>query len=235
MVSILHFLGTNCQYDVANVYTSFGIPNTLIWHTEKALPSETKLAVIAGGFSYGDYLRCGAIAAQSNSVKALKRYVDNGGRVLGICNGFQILCESKILPGVLMRNKDLKFISKDATLEVISTDNAMLTHYVKKQKIIIPIAHAEGNYQIDKKGLEELYENNQVLLKYDEELNGSVDKIAGICNREKNVFGLMPHPERAINYKKISKETRDNSKDNVMGAEMLKTLYCDTLVCSNLY
>lgn len=227
MVAILHFLGTNCQYDVANIYTNLDIPNTLIWHTDTSFPLETKLVVIAGGFSYGDYLRCGAIAAQSNSMKALRRYIDNGGRVLGICNGFQILCEAKLLPGVLMRNKDLKFISKNIKLEVIATDNAMLTHYTKNQKIMLPIAHAEGNYQIDKKGLEELYANNQILLKYEDDINGSIDNIAGICNIEKNVFGLMPHPERAVNYKSINENTKDNSQDNIMGIAMLKTLYYD--------
>ena len=225
MVAILHFLGTNCQYDVANFYTGKGIENTLIWHTESTLPKETKLAVIAGGFSYGDYLRCGAIAAQSQSMKALKRYAENGGRVLGICNGFQILCESKLLPGVLMRNKDLKFISKNALLRVKTTDNAMLRDYENKKEFMLPIAHAEGNYQIDSKGLEALYNNNQVLLQYADDINGSVDKIAGICNKEHNVFGLMPHPERAVHKKSINTDSLDNSSQNAMGIAMLHSLY----------
>lgn len=225
MVAILHFLGTNCQYDVANFYTGKGIENTLIWHTESTLPKETKLAVIAGGFSYGDYLRCGAIAAQSQSMKALKRYAENGGRVLGICNGFQILCESKLLPGVLMRNKDLKFISKNALLRVKAKDNAMLKDYGENEEFMLPIAHAEGNYQIDSKGLETLYNNNQVLLQYADDINGSVDKIAGICNKEHNVFGLMPHPERAVHKKSINTDSPDNSSQNAMGIAMLVSLY----------
>ncbi|MCI7411614.1 phosphoribosylformylglycinamidine synthase subunit PurQ [Helicobacter bilis] len=225
MVAILHFLGTNCQYDVANFYTGKGIENTLIWHTESTLPKETKLAVIAGGFSYGDYLRCGAIAAQAQSMKALKRYAENGGRVLGICNGFQILCESKLLPGVLMRNKDLKFISKNALLRVKAKDNAMLKDYGENEEFMLPIAHAEGNYQIDSKGLETLYNNNQVLLQYADDINGSVDKIAGICNKEHNIFGLMPHPERAVHTKSINTDSMDNSSKNAMGIAMLHSLY----------
>lgn len=225
MVSILHFLGTNCQYDVANVYTKLDIPNTLIWHTERELPRDTRLVVIAGGFSYGDYLRCGAIAAQANSMKALKRYVNNGGRVLGICNGFQILCEAKLLPGVLVRNKNLKFISKNAWLEVLHTNNSMLTAYKKNKYIRMPIAHAEGNYQIDSKILETLYINNQILLRYKDDVNGSIDKIAGICNKDSNIFGLMPHPERAVNHKSISRDTLDYTSNNAIGIAMLKTMY----------
>lgn len=224
MVAILHFLGTNCQYDVAHIYTKLGIQNTLVWHTESELPKDTKLAVIAGGFSYGDYLRCGAIAAQANSMRALKRYANNGGRVLGICNGFQILCEARLLPGVLMRNSGLKFISKNAWLEAVQTDNAMLAGYTNKY-IIMPIAHAEGNYQVDSKTLESLYAQKQVLLRYKDDMNGSTDKIAGICNKDGNIFGLMPHPERAINYKSINKDIPDYSNGNAMGVTMLKTMY----------
>lgn len=225
MVAILHFLGTNCQYDVAQVYTTLGIPNTLIWHTQDSLPKETKLAILAGGFSYGDYLRCGAIAAQAQSMKALRKYVENGGRVLGICNGFQILCESKLLPGVLMRNKDLKFISKNAFVQVASNKNAMLKGYENNQEFMMPIAHAEGNYQIDKKGLESLHENDQIMLRYVDDVNGSTERIAGICNKERNVFGLMPHPERTLYRKSINANTQDNSEANTMGITMLKTLY----------
>lgn len=221
MVAILHFLGTNCHFDVQYFYKNLGYETVLVWHSEQSLPKETRLAVVPGGFSYGDYLRCGALAARSNSIKALKKYINNGGRVLGICNGFQILCESKILPGVLMRNSNLKFISINATLKVVSTNNAMFVHYTHGQYIKIPIAHAEGNYQINSKDLESLYVNDQVLLQYDSNINGSVDNIAGICNREKNVFALMPHPERAVSKKYIDTETHDN----VIGIEMLKTLY----------
>ncbi|RDU65710.1 phosphoribosylformylglycinamidine synthase I [Helicobacter didelphidarum] len=225
MVSILYFPGTNCHEDIAYIYQKLGYTTQFIWHTQTTLPESTKLAIIAGGFSYGDYLRCGAIAAQSKSMGALKKYAQNGGRVLGICNGFQILCETKLLPGVLMRNKNLKFIAKNTSLEIINTDNVMLQNYTYNQHIKIPIAHAEGNYQIDKKGLESLYTNNQILLKYKNDINGSIDKIAGICNQEKNIFALMPHPERATNFKSINTVTQDNSMENIVGIEMLKTLY----------
>lgn len=225
MVSILVFPGTNCHEDVAYIYKYLGYETCFIWHTQKSLPNETKLAVIAGGFSYGDYLRCGAIAATSASIKALKLYSEHGGRILGICNGFQILCEANMLPGVLMRNATLKFISKNALLEVINTDNAMLRNHTKGQKIRIPIAHAEGNYQVDSNTLESLYANEQVLLSYSRDINGSVDRIAGICNKEKNIYAMMPHPERAINFKSINADTNDNSAENIAGIELLKTLY----------
>lgn len=225
MVAILVFPGTNCHEDVAYIYQYLDCETCFVWHTQTSLPRETKLAVIAGGFSYGDYLRCGAIAAVSSSIKALKRYSDNGGRVLGICNGFQILCEANMLPGVLMRNVTLKFISQNALLEVVNTDNAMLKNYQKQQHIRIPIAHAEGNYQVDSRTLESLYANEQVLLTYTQDINGSVDRIAGICNKEKNIYALMPHPERAVNFKSINADTKDNSSENIAGIEMLKTLY----------
>ncbi|RDU60613.1 phosphoribosylformylglycinamidine synthase subunit PurQ [Helicobacter sp. MIT 14-3879] len=225
MVAILIFPGTNCHEDIAYIYEYLGYETCFVWHTEKSLPKETKLAIIAGGFSYGDYLRCGAIAAMSDSIKALKKYADKGGRILGICNGFQILCEANMLPGTLMRNTNLKFIAQNAQLEVVDTDNMMFKNYQKKQRIRIPIAHAEGNYQIDLKTLESLYANKQILLTYVKNINGSIDRIAGICNKEKNVFALMPHPERAINFKSINVDTEDNSSENIAGIEMLKTMY----------
>ncbi|RDU70853.1 phosphoribosylformylglycinamidine synthase subunit PurQ [Helicobacter aurati] len=225
MVAILVFPGTNCHEDVAYIYRHLNYEICFVWHTQKALPRETKLAVIAGGFSYGDYLRCGAIAAMSSSIKALRQYSDNGGRVLGICNGFQILCEANMLPGILMRNTSLKFIAQNALLEVVNTDNAMLKNHQKKQHLRIPIAHAEGNYQVDSRTLESLYANEQILLAYAQNINGSVDRIAGICNKDKNIYALMPHPERAINFKSINVDTEDNSSENIAGIELLKTIY----------
>lgn len=220
MVSVLHFPGTNCHDDVYHFYKSQGYEVSYVWHTEDSLPKDTRLAVLAGGFSYGDYLRCGAIAVHSRIMKALRKYIDNGGITLGICNGFQILCEARILPGILMRNKNLKFVSTNAALEVVDNDNRMLSCYERGRKIHIPIAHGEGNYQILPKDLESLYENNQVLLKYVDEVNGSTDRIAGICNKDRNVYALMPHPERAVCEKIIS----PNLKSNTDGIEILKTL-----------
>lgn len=227
MVSILTFPGTNCHEDIDYIYKNLGAKTTFVNHTESKLPKNTKLAILAGGFSYGDYLRCGAIAATSNSIKALKKYAQNGGKILGICNGFQILCEAKMLPGILMRNKNLRFISKNAKLKIENTNNLMLKNYTKNEYIHIPIAHAEGNYQVDCKTLESLKKNNQILLTYKDDENGSIEKIAGICDKNKNIYALMPHPERATNFKNINAQTADNSMQNIVGIQMLRDLYAN--------
>lgn len=224
MVSILVFPGTNCHEDIEYIYRNLGFSCAFITHNESKLPRATKLAVIAGGFSYGDYLRCGAMAATSASIKALKKYANNGGKILGICNGFQILCEAKMLPGVLMRNENLRFISKLAALRVTNNNNFLLQKYKKMQLLHIPIAHAEGNYQVDSKTLESMRENNQILLTYEQNVNGSMEKIAGICNKERNIYAMMPHPERACNFKNINAITQDNSLENICGLEMLRSL-----------
>ena len=203
-VSILQFPGTNCEYDAQSAFESLGTRTQIIWHKSDSIPSDTDLLVVAGGFSYGDYLRSGAIAKFSPVMKAVKKYADNGGKVLGICNGFQVLTEAGLLPGALMRNDGLHFISKHHHLKVQNNDNIFLEKLNKGDIVNIPIAHHDGNYFIDEIGLKDLYENNQVLLTYSDENgdaknpNGSVDSIAGVCNKEKNVFGLMPHPERAM-------------------------------------
>ena len=170
----------------------------ILWHKQSEIPADTQLVVVPGGFSYGDYLRCGAIAQFSPIMKAIKEYALQGGRVLGICNGFQILCEAGLLPGALKRNENLHFISKIQTLRVVNKNNIFLRSYAKNQEIALPIAHADGNYFIDESGLEALRANEQILLEYVDNPNGSVGGIAGVCNEAKNVFGLMPHPERAI-------------------------------------
>ncbi len=198
MVAILRFLGTNCEYDIEYTCKILNKECAIIWHKDNTLPSNTSLVVIPGGFSYGDYLRCGAIARFSPIMKDVIKYASNGGLVFGICNGFQILCEAGLLPGILMRNKDINFKSKMSELEITSNDNKLLKGYTIGEKINIPIAHADGNYYIDSKSLEKLKENNQILLKYSSDENGSIEKIAGICNENKNIFGMMPHPERAI-------------------------------------
>lgn len=203
-VAILQFPGTNCEYDTQYAFKKLGAQTQIIWHKEVTLPADTDLVVVAGGFSYGDYLRSGAIAKFSPIMKAVKEYANNGGKVLGICNGFQVLTESRLLPGALKRNESLHFISRHHHLKVVSNDNMFLEKLAVDDVVNIPIAHHDGNFYIDKEGLKELYANNQVLLKYTDangnisNPNGSVDSIAGICNKEKNVFGLMPHPERAM-------------------------------------
>ena len=203
-VGIVQFPGTNCEYDTQYAFNALGCETQILWHKEEEIPEGCNLVVVAGGFSYGDYLRSGAIAKMSPIMKALKRYADNGGKVLGICNGFQVLTESGLLPGALKRNEGLHFISRHHHLKVISNDNTFLRCCSVDDVVNIPIAHHDGNYYIDEEGLAELYANNQVLLRYTDaegnvdNPNGSVDSIAGICNKAKNVFGLMPHPERAM-------------------------------------
>lgn len=203
-VTILQFPGTNCEYDTQHAFEELGAQTEIVWHKSESIPSDTNLLVVAGGFSYGDYLRSGAIAKFSPVMKAVSEYANKGGKVLGICNGFQVLTEAGLLPGALKRNDGLHFISKHHNLKVINNDNIFLEKLSNDTIVNIPIAHHDGNYYIDQDGLKDLYANNQVLLKYtdengeDKNPNGSVDSIAGICNKEKNVFGLMPHPERAM-------------------------------------
>lgn len=195
-VAILQFLGTNCEYDMEYAYSLLGVKTKIIWHKEEFLPSDTKLVVIPGGFSYGDYLRSGAIARFSPIMKSVIKFANDGGYVLGICNGFQILLESGLLEGAMKRNENLHFISKSVDLEVVDNNNAFLSNFNVGDIVNIPIAHADGNYYID--NVEELEKNNQVILRYKDNINGSINNIAGICNKQKNVFGLMPHPERAV-------------------------------------
>jgi phosphoribosylformylglycinamidine synthase I len=203
-VGIIQFPGTNCEYDTQHAFDALGCETQILWHKEDTIPADMDLVVAAGGFSYGDYLRSGAIAKMSPIMKALKVYAENGGKVLGICNGFQVLTETGLLPGALKRNEGLHFISRHHHLKVVNNDNDFLRHCAVDQVVNIPIAHHDGNFYIDEQGLKELYSNNQILLQYTDgsgnidNPNGSVDSIAGICNKAKNVFGLMPHPERAM-------------------------------------
>ena len=203
-VAILQFPGTNCEYDTQYAFEKLGAKTTLVWHKEESLPDRCDLVVVPGGFSYGDYLRSGAIARFSPVMSAVSKHAKKGGYVLGICNGFQILTEARLLPGALKRNKNLHFISKYQHLKVERNDNAFLSQCQDEEILHIPIAHADGNYYVDNETLKSMEENGQVLLRYCDsdgnvqDINGSVGAIAGICNSTKNVFGLMPHPERAI-------------------------------------
>jgi len=203
-VSILQFPGTNCEYDTQHAFEELGAKTEIIWHKSESIPSDTNLLVVAGGFSYGDYLRSGAIARFSPVMKAVTEYANAGGKVLGICNGFQVLTEAGLLPGALKRNEHLHFLSKHHHLRVENNDNIFLEKLNNGDLVNIPIAHHDGNYFIDDAGLKDLKANKQILLTYTDENgavknpNGSVESIAGVCNKDKNVFGLMPHPERAM-------------------------------------
>jgi phosphoribosylformylglycinamidine synthase len=203
-VSILQFPGTNCEYDTEYAFKRLGAETEIVWHKSTTIPQDTDLVVVAGGFSYGDYLRSGAIAKFSPIMKAVADYAHKGGKILGICNGFQVLTEARLLPGALKRNEGLHFISKHHNLRVENNDNIFLKNLKNNDVVNIPIAHHDGNYYIDAEGLKELEQNNQILLRYTdkngniENPNGSVGSIAAVCNKEKNIFGLMPHPERAM-------------------------------------
>ncbi len=203
-VAILQFPGTNCDLDTKYAFEKLGCTTSIVWHKERELPSNADLVVVPGGFSYGDYLRSGAIAKFSPIMSAVEEFANNGGKVLGICNGFQILTEVGLLPGALKRNIGLHFISKFQTMKVVNNTNDFLQKCDKDEVLNIPIAHADGNYYIDEESFKELESNEQILLRYSNEkgepvvVNGSVTSIAGVCNKNKNVFGLMPHPERAL-------------------------------------
>lgn len=203
-VAVIVFPGTNCELDTKYAYEKLGQEVLLVWHREKKLPENIDLVVLPGGFSYGDYLRSGSIAKFSPIMEDVIRFAEKGDYILGICNGFQILLELNLLPGAMKKNKNVHFVSKYHNLKVRQNDNKFLQELKKGDVVNIPIAHGEGNYYIDENGLKSLHENDQVILTYcdkngkNKNPNGSVDSIAGICNKNKNIFGLMPHPERAM-------------------------------------
>lgn len=203
-VAVVVFPGTNCEMDTKYAYEKLGATVELVFHKDTTLPSNTDLVVLPGGFSYGDYLRSAAIAKFSPIMQDVTRYANAGGYVLGICNGFQMLLEMGLLEGAMMRNSNVHFISKFHKLKVINNQNKFLHKLAVNTVLDVPVAHGEGNYFADAATLEKLYQNEQVLLKYcddngdDKNPNGSIEAIACICNKDKNVFGLMPHPERAI-------------------------------------
>lgn len=203
---VVVFPGSNCDDDMIHVLgTVLGAEVHKLWHKDTSLDDYTTedCIILPGGFSYGDYLRAGAIARYSPIMQSVISFANNGGKVWGICNGFQILCESGLLPGALVRNRDQKFISKNIHLRVETTDSLITNKCSKGQVLKMPIAHAEGRYITDNQGLAELQANDQILFRYCNphgELfsdNGATDFIAGICNKDRNVFGMMPHPERA--------------------------------------
>ncbi|MCS7049354.1 MAG: phosphoribosylformylglycinamidine synthase subunit PurQ [Verrucomicrobiae bacterium] len=194
---ILQFPGSNCDQDAYHVLANvLGQPTRYIWHKEATL-GDVDCVILPGGFSYGDYLRTGAIARFSPAMRAVQAFAEAGGLVLGICNGFQILCEAHLLPGALIRNRGLKFVCDWVTLRVDSNNSPFTNACRQGQLLRIPVAHGEGCYVAEPDVLERLRREDRVLLRYVDNPNGSLDDIAGICNEARNVFGLMPHPERA--------------------------------------
>ncbi|MFA7577538.1 MAG: phosphoribosylformylglycinamidine synthase subunit PurQ [Candidatus Muiribacteriota bacterium] len=201
---IVRFAGSNCDMDAYHVLKNiFKFETDIIWHKER-FDKKYDVVILPGGFSYGDYLRPGAIAKFSAVMNDVKKHADDGGLTIGICNGFQILCESDLLPGVLLRNKFMKFICKDVFLKV--NNSKIIEKMNEKSVISLPIAHADGNFYAKEEMLKKIIDNNQIILKYSSENgetdriynpNGSSENIAGICNEKSNVFGMMPHPERA--------------------------------------
>ena len=204
--SVIVFPGSNCDRDIGVALEKMQFKNQMIWHKETKLP-KSDLIVLPGGFSYGDYLRSGAIAGKSLIIDEVVKAANDGCLILGICNGFQILTETGLLKGTLLRNKNLKFINKDIQIKVINNETKFSNKYKKNQVLKINIAHNEGNYFTDSKHLQDLKENNLIAFKYCDEKgsindqsnpNGSLENIAGIYNSNKNILGMMPHPERMV-------------------------------------
>ncbi len=212
-VAIIRFLGTNCDYDCKYACDVLGIKSEFVWHEETSLKG-FDCVILPGGFSYGDYLRSGVLAKFSPIMDAVREFANKGGYVMGICNGFQILTESRLLPGVLLKNNNLRFIHKNVYLKTEESRCYFLKDS-NKNLLNMPIAHGEGNYFCTKEQLEYLKDNDMIVLRYasedgnvDEDVNpnGSVFNIAGICNEKGNVFGLMPHPERVVGHLGIDGE-----------------------------
>ena len=196
-VGVVVFPGSNCDRDLAVAFERAGADVTMVWHKDTALPKGLDMVGVPGGFSYGDYLRCGAIAAQSPICRAVVDHANAGGYVFGVCNGFQILTETGLLPGALLRNANLKYICKTVPLIVENTENDYLSGYSQGQQIMIPIAHHDGNYTADTDTIGRLQDDGRVAFTYGDNPNGSTADIAGIFSKNRRVLGMMPHPERA--------------------------------------
>lgn len=196
--AVIVFPGSNCDRDMAVALRAAGADVQMVWHKDAALPDNLDLVAIPGGFSFGDYLRCGAIAAQSPICKAVVGHVERGGYALGVCNGFQVLTETGLLPGALMRNAGLKFICKTVGLTVATSDSAFTEGYNAGDVLQFPVAHHDGNYTIDPDTLARLQGEDRVAFTYESALNGSLADIAGVLSENRRVLGMMPHPERAV-------------------------------------
>lgn len=197
--AVITFPASNCNRDAAVALEKItGEAPIMIWHRESELPQDVEFVVLPGGFSYGDYLRCGAMASRSPIVKDLVEKANKGLAVAGFCNGFQVLTESGLLPGALMRNKGLKFVCRPEKLKITNSNSRYTSKYDAMTDVTFPVAHHDGNYYADDETLNKLEKQGQVVFRYADNPNGSARDIAGICNEAGNVFGMMPHPERAI-------------------------------------
>lgn len=196
--AVIVFPGSNCDRDMAVALKAAGAEVSMVWHKDASLPEKVDLVAIPGGFSFGDYLRCGAIAAKSPICKAVVDHAARGGYVLGVCNGFQVLTETGLLPGALMRNANLKFICKTVDLKVETSNSAFTEGYTTGDVVRYPVAHHDGNYTVDDVTLSALKAEERIAFTYVENPNGSVADIAGILSENRRVLGMMPHPERAV-------------------------------------
>jgi phosphoribosylformylglycinamidine synthase len=198
LVAVVVFPGSNDDRDAAWALGSVGAEPALVWHEEQSLPEGTGAVVLPGGFSYGDYLRTGAIASVAPVMAAVRAFANAGGPVLGICNGFQILCEARLLPGVLRPNRQLEFVCRDAALRVESVDSVFLRRCTPGQELVIPVKHGEGAWYADEGTFVQLAARGQIALRYTDDVNGSLGNVAAVVNEAGNVMGLMPHPEHAV-------------------------------------
>jgi phosphoribosylformylglycinamidine synthase subunit PurQ / glutaminase len=197
-VAVIRFPGSNDDRDAAWALKALGAEVSLVWHADSELPERTGAVVLPGGFSYGDYLRCGAIARFARVMDAVRAFADAGGLVLGICNGFQILCEAGLLPGVLRPNASLSFVCRDVDVRVERSDTPFTSRCGAGQRLVIPVKHHDGAWFAPPELLSRLEERGQILLRYVDNPNGSVDDVAAVTNGAGNVMGLMPHPEHAV-------------------------------------
>lgn len=213
--AVIVFPGSNCDRDMASAIERItGQAPAMVWHRETELPAGVDLVAVPGGFSYGDYLRSGAMASRSPVMAAVGAAAERGVAVLGVCNGFQVLTESGLLPGALMRNAGIHFVCRDVALDVANTDSIFTSRYAKGERLIVPVAHHDGNYFADAATLDALEGEGRVAFRYAEEVNGSARNIAGVLNARGNVLGMMPHPERAI----------EQAHGNTDGARLFESL-----------
>jgi len=206
--AVITFPGSNCDRDLAVAFEQAGAEVVRVWHKDTALPAGTDVVGLPGGFSYGDYLRCGAIAARSPIGSAIAAHAQAGGYVLGICNGFQVLLEMGLLPGALLRNAGLKFVCKPVALNVVTTDSAFTSGYAQGAQVTVPVAHHDGNFTADAETVARLQGDGRVAFTYAQNPNGSDGDIAGILSENRRVLGMMPHPERALDAAQGSADGR---------------------------